>query len=547
MDTPWKPIIVSSLAATSIITQFAPNLAPSTSYVLKFLSFFFALSAASFIWQVIIYPKLLSPIRHLPRPSGASFLNGHYKIISAEPTGKPFKRWINETPNDGLIYYNYVFNAERLFVTNPKALAEVLVHKSYDFVKPRAVVQGLGRLLGIGILVAEGEEHKLQRKNLMPAFHFRHVKDLYPIFWAKSREMAKALARISQPEGTLPVKNLKDAPVVEISDWASRATLDIIGLAGMGQDFNAIGDPTNELTAAYRRVFTSQNASKILSILYFIIPFWLLRILPFRQNLAVFQAVNIIKRTCRQLIRSKQKRLEQKEKRVEVDILSVAIESGGFTEDQLVNQLMTFLAAGHETTATAVTWAAHLLCLHPDVQTRLRQEIRENLPPIDSEEASITAQTLDRLPYLHAVCNEILRVNPPVPMTLREAGKDTSILGNFVPKGTRVILPPSAVNLSEALWGANPDKFDPDRWLGSGKANTGGADSNYAFLTFLHGPRSCIGQSFAKAEFACLLAALVGRFEMELEDAEKEMEFDSGITMKPKHGLPVRLRLIEGW
>lgn len=77
------------------------------------------------------------------------------------PTGKPFQRWINETPNDGLIYYNYLFNAERIFITSPEALAEVLVHKSYDFVKPRQLLDGLTPLLGVGILVAEGEEHKV--------------------------------------------------------------------------------------------------------------------------------------------------------------------------------------------------------------------------------------------------------------------------------------------------------------------------------------------------------------------------------------------------
>lgn len=381
----------------------------------------------------------------------------------------------------------------------------------------------------------------------MPAFHFRHVKDLYPIFWTKAREMVKALSQISQPEGTMPVQNLKDAPVVKIGDWSSRAALDIIGLAGMGQDFNAIGDPTNELTATYGRVFSARDRAKILEVLYFFIPYWLLKRLPFRRNLVIFQAANIIKRTCRQLIGKKKERLEQKEKRVDVDILSVALESGGFTEENLVNQMMTFLAAGHETTATAMTWAAHRLCLNPDVQTRLRQEIRNNLPSIDDAEASVTSQTLDRLPYLHAVCNEILRVNPPVPLTLREAGRDTTILGNFIPKGTRIMIAPTAINMSASLWGANPEKFDPDRWMGSGKTNTGGAESNYSFLTFLHGPRSCIGQSFAKAEFACLLAALVGRFEMELEDAEKEIETDSGITLKPKDGISVRIRLIGGW
>lgn len=70
-------------------------------------------------------------------------------------------RWINEIPNQGLIYYTFLFNAERIFVTSPKALAEVLVHKSYDFIKPKAVVGGFRRILGVGVLLAEGDEHKV--------------------------------------------------------------------------------------------------------------------------------------------------------------------------------------------------------------------------------------------------------------------------------------------------------------------------------------------------------------------------------------------------
>lgn len=75
--------------------------------------------------------------------------------------GYPFQSWINEIPNQGLIYYRFIFNAERIFVTSPKGLAEVLVHKNYDFIKPKQLVEGVGRILGIGLLVAEGDEHKV--------------------------------------------------------------------------------------------------------------------------------------------------------------------------------------------------------------------------------------------------------------------------------------------------------------------------------------------------------------------------------------------------
>ena len=95
---------------------------------------------------------------------GASFFNGHFGRISKEPSGIPQREWINEVPNDGLIRYTALLNAERLLVTSPKALGEVLVQKNYDFIKPAQVRNGLGRLLGVGVLLAEGEEHKVRLK-----------------------------------------------------------------------------------------------------------------------------------------------------------------------------------------------------------------------------------------------------------------------------------------------------------------------------------------------------------------------------------------------
>lgn len=92
---------------------------------------------------------------------GNALFMGQFTAIRSEPTGTPQRRWINEIPNDGLIRYLNVLNEERLLLTNSKALAEVLVTKNYDFIKPSLVRAGLGRILGIGILLAEGEEHKV--------------------------------------------------------------------------------------------------------------------------------------------------------------------------------------------------------------------------------------------------------------------------------------------------------------------------------------------------------------------------------------------------
>jgi cytochrome P450 len=268
----------------------------------------------------------------------------------------------------------------------------------------------------------------------------------------------------------------------------------------------------------------------------------------------VQQAAKVIRATCRDLIREKKEKLARKELD-DVDILSVALESGGFSEDNLVDQLMTFLAAGHETTASALTWAVYMMCLYPEVQARLRAEIRERLPSPHGEGASVSSFDIDHMPYLNAVCNEVLRYYGPIPLTLRIAGCDTTILGHRVPKGTGIMISPWATNKSHDLWGADALKFNPDRWLpkfqGDTSAAAGGATSNYAFLTFLHGPRSCIGQAFAKAEFACILAAWVGRFEFELKNKEeydeKNVLIKAGVTARPANGMWVRARVVEGW
>jgi len=236
----------------------------------------------------------------------------------------------------------------------------------------------------------------------------------------------------------------------------------------------------------------------------------------------------------------------QEKQNLETNILSVALESGGFSDEDLVNQLMTFLIAGHETTASAFSWAICMLCKYPDIQRRLRDEVRASLPDPRSSASSISSADIDNLPYLNAVCNETLRVWAPIPLTLRVAEKDTSLLGHYIPKGTTIFIPPWAVNTSKELWGDDAADFKPDRWTGAGNANTGGAESNYSFLTFFHGPRSCIGQSFAKAEFACLVAAWVGTFDTSYESNDYVVEIKNGFTPRPKD-LMVNLKVLDEW
>ncbi|EXJ93058.1 hypothetical protein A1O3_01614 [Capronia epimyces CBS 606.96] len=527
--------IASSLFCSNLLVRYAPNYSIRHSYTWTASAAYLLCWLIYAVYCVLIYPHFVSPLRHLPNVPGGSLFNGQWSVVVKEPSGMPLRRWANEIPNEGLLRYLHLFNRERLLITNPKALAEVLTTKSYDFIKPGLVRNGLAQVLGVGILLAEGDEHKAQRKNLMPAFHFRHIKELYPIFWSKAMELVHCIQAELKPEAGVESS-------IEIGDWASRATLDIIGTTGMGQEFNALRDPTNELNRVYRAAFQPDRAAQLLALLQFILPSFILRSLPLARNRTVQAAAKVARDTCRRLVEQKKRRLANKEP-MQPDITSVALESGGFTDDELVDNMMTFLAAGHETTASAFTWAVYMLCQHPEIQTRLRQEVHSHIPN-PGPEMQITHDLIDHMPYLHAVCQETLRLWAPVPLTLRLAAANTSILGHFVPKNTIIILSPWAVNNNVEMWGPDADKFNPDRWTAPGQANAGGAVSNYAFLTFLHGPRSCIGMKFAQAEFACLLAAFVASFETTLADPDEKMEIKGGVTARPKNGLRVCLKSV---
>ncbi|MCJ1307725.1 hypothetical protein MMC25_001373 [Agyrium rufum] len=452
--------------------------------------------------------------------------------------GETIMEWMEELQHDGIIRYLDIFNTERLAIVGPKALSEVLVQKSYEFVKPAQLRKGLGRILGVGLFLSEGDEHKMQRKNLMPAFAFRHIKNLYPIFWSKASEMADALSKLVNEDQDF---------IIDANNWSSRTTLDIIGVAGMGHDFHAIADPNTDLNVTYRRLFAPSRSARLLGILSFILPSWFIRMLPIRRNNDIVASAGVIKRTCRSLIEEKRTSLaksafEKDAEPVRPDILSIAMDSGAFldadasVDNDLTNQLMTFLIAGHETVAASLSWALYALCQYPDVQKRLREEVLLRLGAELSNEkaAPITSESIDSLPYLSAFCSEVLRLWPPVVLTVRVADCNTSILGTFVPKGTVLILAPLATNRSTALWGGDANEFNPDRWMKPGQANSGGADTNFAQMTFLHGPRSCIGQSFARAEFVCLVAMWVGRFkETRFADEKYIMEVRNGITARP--------------
>jgi cytochrome P450 len=204
----------------------------------------------------------------------------------------------------------------------------------------------------------------------------------------------------------------------------------------------------------------------------------------------------------------------------------------------------------HETTSSALTWSSYLLSKHPEAQTRLRTEIHRNIPDPRtlSDPTTDVASVLENMPYLNAVCNEVLRLFPSLPVSSRITIRDTTVAGQFVPKDTTLFIVPWAINRKPRLWGPDSESFVPERWIDkdTGRATmSGGAESNYAYLTFLHGPRSCIGERFARAELRALLAAFVGTFELSMADPDEEVVAGGTLTIKPVNGMHLRLTEVD--
>ncbi|RYC65545.1 hypothetical protein CHU98_g664 [Xylaria longipes] len=514
------------------------------------------------IYRFMLYPNIFSPLRHLPTVDGNSWWSRQSLRIWSEPRGVPQSDWVDKVVHNGLVRYRTIINAERIIVATPEALAEVLTTKSYQFKKPEVVVTALKPIAGHGILLAEGDQHKLQRRTLLPAFAYRHIKDLYGLMWEISSDAVTSLT-----EAVSAASKVNRQPyTTNINEWASKATLDIIFVAGMGQSLDSVRSQDSKyrtLQRIYKEVFTQQRQDFIIFILrIWILPGWLMPYVPLKRNIELGKAAQTLRDICRQLIRQKKSDLESElADKAEKDILTVALSYGGFTEDELIEQLLTFLVA--------VTWAVYVLSKNPDMQTRLRDEIRTHLRSPSSPNGTEDLATVmdNNMPYLHAICQEVLRYFAPVPITFREAAVDTSINGTPIPAGTQIAICPRATNHDVSLWGDDARIFNPNRYLSqpkqrqtdpldedeygeSSKKNVG-TRSNYATLTFLHGPRSCIGQSFSKSELAILLATLVGRFEFALADEslrdETKLKLRRGATNRPIGGLDVKISLVEGW
>ncbi|CEL63636.1 putative cytochrome P450 311a1 OS=Drosophila melanogaster GN=Cyp311a1 PE=2 SV=1 [Rhizoctonia solani AG-1 IB] len=358
---------------------------------------------------------------------------------------------------------------------------------------------------------------------------------------------------------------LHDKPegeTIEVLSWLTRATLDIIGLAGkltwtypvlqlilpkgFGYDFRSLEDKDkNELAKAYAELFNSNAEFSTLIVVKGLLCNMLG--IPTKDSRRFDANQSTVRRIGMDLMKDK-KALLQKDSHNEEsrgrDLLTLLIKSNlaetdsrqTMSDEEVVGQITTFLSAGHETTSATITWALYALAKYTKVQVKLRDEMQSarlgDAPSMDQ---------LDSLGYLNNFVREVLRIYAVVPMSGREVAHDTVIpvgesftdltgtvqTGIRVRKGDSVAIPIISINRAQDVWGEDAMEFNPDRWNNLPEAVKDMPGVWGHILTFLHGPHACIGYRFAVEEIKILLYTLVRVFEFEL-DPSIEIEDKTG-------------------
>ncbi|KAI0656550.1 cytochrome P450 [Cubamyces menziesii] len=537
----------------------------------EFLAVLFT-AAGYLTWR--IYKFLVfaygGPMRDLPGPPSPSCVYGNLKqMLATEGTTLP-EEWFERY---GKVYVDHeFFMTPRLWTIDPLALNHILAH-DIDYGRPEANLKEIVNVLGEGIIFASGEKHRKQRRILNPAFGTTQVRELTEIFVRKSNELRDYWLHATQ-----------DGPAtIDVIADLSKMTLDVIGLAGFGYNFDGLnleGKP-NELSLAFRQLFSSSSGqTSVLGYLANWIPF--LTLIPNKRIKEVFGAAAVIRRVGTHLVAERKAAIlrevsenhkdgiERKDLKGR-DLLTILIkanmakdipESQRLSDADVIGQIPTFLIAGHETTATASTWALYALSQRPETQQKLRDELLS----VDTD--TPTMEELNALPYLDAVVRETLRLHPPITFLVREAKKDdviplsepfTDRYGRVhkeirVTKGIKVSIPMMAINRSKELWGEDALEFKPERWQQPPDEISAIPGVWGHLLTFIGGPRACIGYRFSLVELKAILFSIIRGFEFELSMPLEEYQVKTAQLQRPSvrsapekgYQLPLRVKPYKG-
>ncbi|KAI9059020.1 cytochrome P450 [Trametes sanguinea] len=498
--------------------------------------------------------------------------------------GPPSTSWIfgirkagNDTQDAAIMYEEWAeqygpvyrvpapFGSTRVILTDPKAIAHFYAHETFTYVQTKLSRVAIENLFGRGLLWAEGESHKRQRKAISPAFSNVAIRRLTSVFYDSVYKLKSSwdtqLATV-------------DTVTIDVQKWMNHVSLDSIGIAGFSHDFGSLEGKYSSVADVFDKMgFIKPNIISAFTIIFgnFFPILWKIPTPMRRLQQQLNKAMEEIATVLLENTRREMKGLGEKghEEKSIIGLLIKAEDTDSslrMSQEEIMAQMKVLILAGYETTSISLTWALIELCRKPEKQARLREELKEQFPNSDPTWEQLTNGA--GLHYLDAVVHEILRLHAPLAMTSRMAAKDDVIplsqplrLPNgeltdhvAVPAGQHITVPIAAINTSTKFWGEDAREFRPERWLTPQgipkKAQE--VQGHRHLLTFVDGPRMCLGRGFALAEFKAVLGVLIKNYTFELPNGpDTAIEYTRGVLPRPRVAgeqgacVPMRVRRVE--
>ncbi|MGD0642533.1 MAG: cytochrome P450 [Roseiarcus sp.] len=402
----------------------------------------------------------------------------------------------------------------RAVVNDPAAVKRILLDNAANYRKDALQLRVLRPGLGTGLLTAEGEDWRAQRRALAPLFSPRQVADFAPAMHRVARAAAARYA--AAPKGC----------VSDVAADMARVTLEVLEQTLFSQGLARDPEAFQRAVTRYFETFGRLDPLDLLGAPSFLPRFWRLR---GRATLRFFEkAVDDIVGARKTLIASGA--------RPPNDLLTLLLraqdpETGrAISERDVRANIVTFIGAGHETTANALTWTLYLLSQSPQWRARVEAEIDAAFDPQSSADLGET------LPVVKAVLEEALRLYPPAAFLSREAIAEDWLAGVRVPAGTVVTVAPFVLHRHRRLW-RDPDVFDPERFLGKNRESV----DRYAYIPFGAGPRVCIGMNFAMQEAVIVLAHLLRNLRFDLAPDHVVAPIQR-VTLRSRFGMKMIVR-----
>ena len=394
-------------------------------------------------------------------------------------------------------------------LSHPDHIRDVLVVNQKKFMKGRGI-QMMKQLLGEGLLTSEGETHLRQRRLVQPAFHRQRVASYATSMVDDARKLRERWATL--PAGT----------ELEMSQEMMRLTLVIAGRtlfdADVEEEANEVGQALTDAMTVAERIPNPLAG--------------ILALLPLPSNRRFEKARQRLDDVIYGIIRERRKSIADRGDFLSMLLMAQDEEggTGGMNDQQVRDEALTIFLAGHETTATALTWTWYLLSQHPEAEAKLHAEIdavlQGRLP---------TFEDLPKLRYAEMVFAEAMRLYPPAWIIGRRALVDHELDGHPIKAGDLILMSQYLVH-HDARWFPEPEKFIPERWTPELKE----ARPKFSYFPFGGGTRTCIGEAFAWMEASLVIATLAQQWKPRLVPGHP-VEPRALITLRPKHGMKMYL------